>query len=162
MPAHPGGEAYARPHIQEIASEMTGILKAGAWALPWSIFALCAFLTVASGETGTSAYLFLGITALTGLLMFVFAYSISKLADSVRDAGEHLVVERGGVATRVDIANIEAVGFSSGRSSIVVVRLRRPSRFGDVITFLPAEFWRRCTMVDELRARATQARKDTR
>jgi hypothetical protein len=66
-----------------------------------------------------------------------------KLADEVLDAGDALIVRKGGREERVLLADIIGVNYPqqllTNLKPPVTLRLRTPSRFGDQITFMAPE-----------------------
>jgi hypothetical protein len=75
------------------------------------------------------------------VLMAVFGYWIMKklvfgLADEVLDAGDTLVVRRGGQEERIALSDIKNVNYSPYVSPPqVTLSLRRHTVFGDTVTF---------------------------
>jgi hypothetical protein len=158
MPGRVRAGAQVRPHMQGIASELTGIYKAWSFGVPFAWMGFVVFIAVASDETGAWAYVSLVMMTLIGALMGINACWMSRLADDVRDAGEFLVFEKGGVEARIGLGDIESVRYKIVRPHWVVLRLREKSRLGNVVRFLPTSFF---TMpppvVDELHVRIAQA-----
>ena len=75
--------------------------------------------------------------AFAGLLFF--RALLWKLADSVGDHGDYLVVRRGGVEAKVqlaDVMNVSASSFSNPKT--VSLRPIRPSALGQEIAFIPS------------------------
>ena len=60
------------------------------------------------------------------------------LADEVYDFGEHLVVKNGGVEEVIKLADVMNVSIQTNMNPPrITLRLVRPSRFGEEVTFSP-------------------------
>ncbi|HST01948.1 MAG TPA: hypothetical protein VLJ84_09820, partial [Usitatibacter sp.] len=72
------------------------------------------------------------------VLAFIYPRLVWSLADEVRDGGDYLLVKRGRLEERIafsDIMNVSAsVMVNPPR---ITLRLARPSKFGDEVTFSP-------------------------
>ena len=116
---------------------------------------------------------------LFSLLPFVFALIIGyagmkltgflDLVDEVLDAGDALIVRNGGHEERVSLADIIDVSYTQptlgrpqlGHAHPVTLRLRRPSQFGDQLTFFPrVTFWGKGAIIEELNRRILAAREE--
>jgi len=75
--------------------------------------------------------------AVAGLIFF--RGLLWKLADSVSDHGDYLVVRRGGVEAKVPLANVMNVSASSfSNPKTISLRLIQPSTLGQEISFIPS------------------------
>jgi hypothetical protein len=102
------------------------------------------------------------------IIMAVVGYLIMRsmifdLVDEVLDAGNALVVRNGGQEDRIALADIMNVGYSGmSNPPRVTLSLRRPSRFGESVTFCaPLRFlpFARHPLVEELIRRVDEARR---
>jgi hypothetical protein len=106
--------------------------------------------------------------ALIPLAMIAFVYFLMKklvfdLADEVLDAGDALVVRNGGQEERIALSDIKNVSYSSlVNPTRVTLTIRRPTVFGDTVSFSPpARFVPFATspVVRELIDRVDEARR---
>jgi hypothetical protein len=76
---------------------------------------------------------------LMSVIPFVFFRKLLwNLADEVRDGGTFLVVRKGSVEDRVQLANVVNVNMSQFTNpKRLTLRLRTPGKFGDEIAFVP-------------------------
>ncbi|HET9835920.1 MAG TPA: hypothetical protein VFP88_06225 [Rhodanobacteraceae bacterium] len=76
------------------------------------------------------------IMVVIGALMF--RKLIWNLADEVQDGGSYLLVRRGNIEERVQLANVMNVSFSMfSNPRRLTLRLRTPGKLGDEISFIP-------------------------
>ncbi len=69
---------------------------------------------------------------------FVMRLFILDLADEVKDGGSFLVVRRGAVEDRVQLANVMNVNMTQYvNPPRLSLRLRTPGKFGDEVVFIP-------------------------
>jgi hypothetical protein len=121
------------------------LLSASPWlykGAPLVVLALGAFLALASGQHREPRGLLL-VVVLLGAGAVAMRYAAPDLADTVYDAGDHLIVSIGRDEERIFFANIDSVAetHSSAPTRITLV-LRNPGRFGREVVFIPAGFIR--------------------
>jgi len=108
--------------------------------------------------------------AVAPIVMAVFGFFIMKkiawsLVDEVHDHGDYLIVKSGDAGERIEIADIMNVSADPMTSrKRITLRLRRASRFGDEISFVPAapftlNPFARNPIADDLIARVDSARR---
>lgn len=77
------------------------------------------------------------------LVMLVFGFVLFRkllweLADEVKDGGSFLLVRKGSIEARVQLANVMNVSMSQlTNPKRITLRLRTPGTFGDEIVFIP-------------------------
>ncbi len=77
------------------------------------------------------------------LAIFVFGFLLFRkllwgLADEVKDGGTFLLVRKGSIEDRVQLANVMNVSMSQFTNpKRLTLRLRMPGKFGDEIVFIP-------------------------
>jgi hypothetical protein len=107
-------------------------------------------------------------TFIVPAVMVAFGYFIMKmlvfdLVDAVWDDGDALIVRNGGQEERIALADIMNVSYSQfTRPQRVTLSLRRPSIFGDKVTFCAPERFIPLTanpQIDELIRRIDAARQ---
>lgn len=108
------------------------------------------------------------------VLMFVIGFLVMRkfiwdLADEVRDGGSFLVVRRGDVEDRVQLANVMNVGMTQFvNPPRLTLRLRTPGKFGDEIAFIPKmpafrfNRFARNEIAEDLVKRVDRARQESR
>ena len=99
---------------------------------------------------------------------FLFRKLLWDLADKVFDGGDHLVVEKSGQRERVELTNIQNVGWTTMvNPERVTLTLRRPISLGREIVFTPRirlnplSMFSRSPIVDDLVARIDRTRGGT-
>ncbi len=102
------------------------------------------------------------------VVMAIFGYIIMKkmvfdLVDEVWDAGDELVVKDKGAEEHIPLSDIMNISYSMFTNpQRVTLMLRRPSQFGQEISFVPPArvypFWR-SPIVDELIQRVDATRR---
>jgi hypothetical protein len=106
------------------------------------------------------------VLAIVGVTTLVHHFRLADLADEVWLDGGDLVVHRHGEQARIALADVAGVEASRlANPPRVVVRLRRDSRFGQRIVFMPprpAFAFGRHPIADELRERIAAARAEPR
>ena len=102
------------------------------------------------------------------LVMIVFGYFLMKklvfdIVDEVLDAGDALVVRNGGQEERIALSDIKNISYSTLMNPPrVTLSLRRPTVFGDTVSFCPpARFVPFATnpLIRELIDRVDEARR---
>lgn len=101
--------------------------------------------------------------------IFMFRKLVWNLADEVQDGGSYLLVRKGSVEERVQLANIMNVSFSMfSNPRRMTLRLRTPGKLGDEISFIPKvpffgfNPFARNPVFENLIARVDQARMQAR
>ncbi|GAB3386223.1 hypothetical protein [Lysobacter fragariae] len=76
--------------------------------------------------------------AMLAIGLVLFRMLFWNLADEVRDGGAFLIVRKGGVEERVQLANVMNVAMSQFTNPRrITLRLRTPDKLGDEIVFIP-------------------------
>ena len=76
--------------------------------------------------------------ALIGAAIVIQRAVTRNLADEIMDGGEYLLVRADGIEEKVMIQDVMTVHRGFGHNpERVILRLRRPSRLGDTIAFIP-------------------------
>jgi hypothetical protein len=129
--------------------------------------ALSLFNASRSGNTSGLGNLILPIVVVGLGIYYMRKYSFD-LADEVYDDGNALVVRNNGQEQRIDLADITNVNYTAGSRGTpprVTLSLRRPTIFGDHVTFCaPSGFLGSSTssLANDLIARVDQARQSRR
>jgi hypothetical protein len=131
--------------MQALSFKNTPLFKRGIWLSAAALTACVAipFLLDSSLWRDPLPNLF-GVCALAVFLgLFLWKTRIHRLADEVFDCEGHLKVRRGRKEEIVPFSNIDAVEVSTGGGfPRITVRLRKPTRLGAKIEFLPqASLW---------------------
>jgi hypothetical protein len=70
--------------------------------------------------------------------VFLFRKLVWDLADEVQDGGSYLLVRKGNIEERVQLANVMNISFSMfANPRRLSLRLRTPGKLGDEISFIP-------------------------
>src|SRR5215470_8816587 len=115
-----------------VSSKMTFFFKRVSPIL-W-LFGVLSVLGVLSESGEEPSTILLLIGAATLVFIFVYWFVVLKLADEVLDAGNALVVRKGGREERIALSDIKDIKYSPYRFDhppSVTLSLRRPSVFGD-------------------------------
>ena len=148
--------------MERISSAGTRFAKLGVPGVTFTILAAIAAQALRNGQQGTGLPLLFLLGFAFLLLSALFSALLARLADEVIDHGTHLEVRRGRRRTRVDLARITYVGYSTLASPRTVWLSFKPStEFGREISFIPrgASFgFSVPTVVTELRKRVQSAR----
>jgi len=129
-----------------ISSRQTFFLK---WIWP-GVMAAClvspgVLLAMAMVTTHAFALPELMPPMLVGMLGFViyavyYKMKIHVLADEVKDGGDFLVVRRGHLEDRIQLADVTNVTIRTSNMMLrMTLRLRTPCKFGDEVVFVPPE-----------------------
>lgn len=124
--------------MQRISSRFTFFSK---WVFPLAWFGFLAFFVLETVRNGIaeSDPMFLVVPlfmAFFGVLLL--RKLVWDLADSVHDGGSHLVVRKGRVEERVDLANVMNVNASTFQNPPrITLRLVTPGGLGKEISFTP-------------------------
>ncbi|HTV04491.1 MAG TPA: hypothetical protein VME86_03920 [Acidobacteriaceae bacterium] len=122
-------------------------------------------MALAGAKNGTGPFAFILIVpvflAVVGFV--VMKKSIWNTADEVLDAGDSLIVRKGGEQEQIPLSNIINIGGSpwSGPPR-VTLKLRVPGRFGDEVSFYPRQTFmsfQRNAVVEDLIRRVDAARE---
>lgn len=140
--------------MQLISFKQTTLLKRGFWLSAAALIASVMLPPVFDGslrQNSVPAVIALGVlVAFLGL--FLWRLPIHRLADSVIDGRDHLVVRRGLIQEIIPLANVAAAQVSSGLGvHRITIRLRVATRLGRRIEFLPqASLWSSLSGVEEV------------
>jgi hypothetical protein len=151
--------------MQLISFKNTVLLKRGVWISAAALVAYVAAPSVSNGELWRRPAV--SLIPLCILVVF-FVYFLRKttfhrVADQVVDCVDHLEVRKGRTDQVISFADISAVEVSTHfKMYWITVRLRRPTKLGDRIDFLPqASLWGNLAAIQQvaarLKARAQQA-----
>jgi hypothetical protein len=145
--------------MQVISFRNTVLLKRGVWLSAVTLVAYAAAPSVSSGDLWHRPVV--GVIPLCVLVGF-FIYLLRKtafhrMADQVVDCADHLEVRRGRTDEVISFANIAAAEVSTQLGMHwITIRLRKPTRLGDRIDFLPqASLWGNLPAVQQLATRLT-------
>jgi hypothetical protein len=154
--------------VTRISSRMTYFYKR-IFPLLWIGFiAVFAGLSLSGGAAGRDLPFIVIPCVMVAVGFVVFRRMIWSLADEVFDAGDALVVRKGGYDERIPLSGIMNVSTALYTNpQLITLRLLRPGRFGAELAFMPATGLRinpfaRNKIADDLaervdRARATRA-----
>jgi hypothetical protein len=150
--------------MKRISSRHTTLIKRVLPLLGLGLLAGAMAVFAAQGRAGSALFV-AGPLVLGAMLGAMYLQVLWPLADTVDDAGDALLVRRGGVEQRVALDDVLDVAMAHGNPPRIVLRLRTPGRFGDEIVFLPPPGVRagvaaRPPLADELIARIDRARRD--
>jgi hypothetical protein len=155
-----------RPIVKRISSGSTFLFKR---ILPafWFLF-LAVFLgsSLSIGWNRVNPMLIGGPLLMAAILFVVAKRFLWNLADEVQDGGDHLRIRRGSVEERIALADILNVSVTvQQHPQRIALRLVRPGRLGDEITFLPATRFRwnpfaRNEVAEDLIVRVDRARAE--
>jgi len=121
-----------------LSSGQTFFLKR-VFPMLWFGLLLVFFVTgFASGAGRTDPFFFVVPLLMVVFGGFVFYKLLWNIADEVRDGGTFLLVRRGSIEDRVQLSNVMNVNMSVfANPRRLTLRLRKPGKFGDEITFIP-------------------------
>jgi hypothetical protein len=152
-----------------ISFRNTRLLKRGVWISSLMLFLFVGLPSVVDGSlVRDPAPTLVALALLSGFVgYFMWKLQFLRLADEVRDCGDHLEVHRGRAVERVPMAEVAGVlpPAMSGTQEITV-RLTRPNSLGRQFVFLPqASLWSNAPavrrLVGHLNDRALAARAPT-
>jgi hypothetical protein len=151
--------------MRRISSKMTFFYKR-IFPFAWFGFLLvfAAIATLSSGATNPSLPLFLiGPAAMTIVGYFIMKKLVFDLVDEVIDAGDALLIKNGTQQEHIALSDITNVNYSPlVNPPRVTLSLRRPSSFGDKVTFCaPVRFipFTTSPIIDDLIERIDAARQ---
>lgn len=131
--------------MQVISFSNTVLLKRGLWLSAAALAAYAAAPAVANGNLWRDPVVSLApLGILVGFwIYFLWRTGLHRIADRVVDAIDHLEVRKGRTAELVPLAEVSAAEVSSYLGlPWITIRLRRPTRLGERIAFLPqASLW---------------------
>ena len=150
--------------MKKISSAWTFFFKR-VFPVAWFGFLALFLVTTLATEAAMDEPMLLAVPALMAIVGFaVMKTTIWNLADEVYDCGDFLRVRKGAEEEAVPLSNIMNISASlTTNPPRVILRLAKPSRFGDEIAFLPEVGLRlnpfaRLPVVDDLIVRADRAR----
>jgi hypothetical protein len=151
--------------MQLISFKNTVLLKRGVWVSAAALVAYAAAPSVLNGELWRRPLVSLIPLCILGVFFVYFLRKTAfhRVADQVVDCIDHLEVRKGRTDQMISFADISAVEVSTHFGMHwITVRLRRPTKLGDRIDFLPqASLWGNLPAIQQvaarLKARAHQA-----
>lgn len=145
--------------MQLISFKNTVLLKRGVWVSAAALVAYVAAPSVSNGELWRRpAVSVIPLCILVGFWVYFLRKSaFLRVADQVVDCIDHLEVRKGRTEEAVSFANISAAEVSTQwRMHWITVRLRKPTKLGDRIDFLPqASLWGNLAATQQVAARLT-------
>lgn len=106
---------------------------------------------------------------IVAVVVLVYRKMIHDLADEVKDGGSYLLVRRGSIEERVQLADIINVSMSQYTNPPrLSLRLAKPGKFGDEIVFMPTRQglgfnpFARNPVFEDLMQRVDRARREQR
>lgn len=124
--------------MERISSGQTFFVKKIFPVLWLGIVLSIAVAGVASGAAWNQPQMLIGPAVMAVVGMVLFRKLIWGVADDVRDGGTFLLVRKGAIEERVQLANVMNVSMSQFTNPRrLTLRLRTPGRLGDEITFIP-------------------------
>ena len=152
--------------MRRISSATTPFYKKGLPVIVFIILVGAFTSALSNAELRGAQWLVLALPIAMIVIFFVIMKAlIWDLADEVHDTGDALLVMKGGEQERIplrDIMNVSATLMINPPR--VTLRLTRPSKFGEEVTFSPvtpfsfSRFTRRNPIVDDLIVRVDRAR----
>lgn len=137
-----------------------------AFPVSWlALLALAAVLFVTTGVYEQEPMVLVVPVIMAAIGFVLWKLLLSDLVDEVHDAGTYLLVKNRGQQERIELADIvninTALALNPPRVSL---RLRRPGKFGDEVTFTPIRRLRfnpfaRDPLIEDLIARVDHARR---
>jgi hypothetical protein len=145
--------------MQVISFTNTVLLKRGVWLSAVTLAAYAVAPSTLSGELWRQPLVNVApLCILAGLFVyFLRKTSFHRLADHVVDCVNHLEVRRGRTDEVISLANVAAAEVATHLGiHWIRIRLRKPTRLGERIDFLPqASLWGNLPAVQQLAARLT-------
>ena len=145
--------------MQVISFKNTILFKRGVWLSAAALVACVAAPSALGGtlrQNPTPSLFAVGVVG-AFFVTFLRRTQFHRLADEVRDCGDHLKVRRGRTEEAIRFSNIALadVATASGIHRITL-RLRKPTRLGGQIEFLPqASLWSNVSRVKRVAADLT-------
>ncbi len=100
--------------------------------------AFAIIITILAGALRAGPQFLIGPILMLVIGFVIFRKLVWDLADEVCDGGDFLIVRRGSVEDRVQLADIMNVSISQfSNPPRLSLRLRKPGKFGDEIVFSP-------------------------
>jgi hypothetical protein len=144
---------------QVISFRNTVLLKRGVWLSVGTLVAYAAAPSVLSGDLWRRPVVdVIPLCILIGFFVyFLRKTAFHRVADQVVDCMDHLEVRKGRTDEAVSFANISSVEVSTHlRMHWITIRLRKPTRLGDRIDFLPqASLWGNLPAIQQVATRLT-------
>jgi hypothetical protein len=148
-----------------ISSKLTSVHKRVVPAIVFGVLLVFFLVWLIEAETWPSPHFVVVALVIGGVWVVVMKFLIWDLVDEVEDHGDYLVVRNRDEQDRILFTNITSVsGTMMVNPPRVTIRLARPGKFGDAVTFTPVMRFRfnpfaKPLIVDELRARVARARR---
>jgi len=124
--------------MERISSSQTFFVKRIFPALWFGFLVVFLAIGATQGDFRREPMLVIQPLVMVAIGALVFRKFLWDLADEVRDAGENLIVRKGGIEERValsNVMNVDSSQFNNPRR--VTLRLRKPGRLGGEIVFVP-------------------------
>jgi hypothetical protein len=145
--------------MQVISFKNTVLLKRGVWLSAMTLLAYAAAPSMLSGDLWRRPVVnVIPLCILVGFFVYLLhRTAFHRIADQVLDCVDHLEVRRGRTDEVISFANIAAAEVATHlRIHWITIRLRKPTRLGDRIHFLPqASLWGNLPAVQQVAARLT-------
>lgn len=124
--------------METISSAQTTFSKRVFPVLWTGMLVLLVFIAIASHGWRQQPMMLAAPVFMAVIGIFMFRKLVWDLVDEVQDAGSYLLVRKGNVEERVQLANIMNVSFSRfSNPRRMTLRLRTPGKLGNEITFIP-------------------------
>jgi hypothetical protein len=127
---------------------------------------LCLISVVVTGAVVQTPQVLVAFVLCGGFTYLLLKLTVFNLADEVLDAGDHLVMRRGGREILIPLSMIIGVSENMAHNPPkVTLTLASPSEFGSTVAFMvQRESWNpfrmTCAIADELKRRCKAARED--
>jgi hypothetical protein len=145
--------------MQLISFKNTVLLKRGIWISAAALVAYAAAPSMFNGELWRRPAVNLIPLGILGvfLVYFLRKTAFHRVADQVVDCIDHLEVRKGRTDQVISFADVSAAQVSTRFGMHwITVRLRRPTKLGDQIDFLPqASLWGNLPAIQQVAARLT-------
>jgi|ERR1700677_2581460 hypothetical protein len=145
--------------MQLISFKNTVLLKRGVWVSAAALVAYAAAPSALNGELWRRPLVSLIPLCILGVFFVYFLRKTAfhRVADQVVDCIDHLEVRKGRTDQVVSFADISAAEVSTHfKMHWITIRLRRPTKLGDRIDFLPqASLWGNLAAIQQVAARLT-------
>lgn len=127
--------------METISSGQTFLMKRifpGIWLVIVLLGGSAAAIAIIHGHANVAPAMLIGPVVMLVFAFVLFRKLLWDLADEVKDGGDFLIVRRGSVEDRVQLANVINVSMSQlTKPKRLTLRLRTPGKFGDEIVFIP-------------------------
>jgi hypothetical protein len=149
--------------MQLLSFKNTALLKRGVWISAAALAAYVAAPSIMNGELWRRPLVnVIPLCILGGFFVyFLRVTAFHRLADQVVDCVGHLQIRRGRTDEVISFANVSAAEVSTHlKLHRITVHLRKPTRLGDRIDFLPpASLWGNLPAIQQLAIRLSSRAK---